>query len=65
MTPILRYFYAFMIWSSGLELALARHGGNMALVAERSERLRYWELEAWKFEQEGLDAAGGQSRSME
>jgi len=50
MTTLLRTFYAFMVWSTGLELAIARHGGNMDLVAERTERLRYWELEQQRFE---------------
>lgn len=50
MNALLRYFYAFMLWSTELELALARHGGNMDLVNHLTERLNYWSVEAQRFE---------------
>ena len=50
MTTLLRALYAFMCWSTELELALAREYSSMAYVNHLTERLKYWELEAMKLE---------------
>ena len=50
MTTLLRAPYAFMCWSTELELALAREYSSMAYVNHLTERLKYWELEAMKLE---------------
>jgi hypothetical protein len=50
MTALMRAFYEFMIWSTELEQALARHSGNMDNVNRLSERHKYWTAESQRFE---------------
>ena len=39
------FFYRFMVWATGLELALARQSGNRANISRLSTQLTYWEGE--------------------
>lgn len=50
MITLLRHFYSFMNWTTELELALARRSGNMKHINHLTERLKYWNLEAQRFE---------------
>lgn len=50
ITALLHHFYAFMVWSSELELAIARIGGNMALINKCTETVNKWEIEQQRFE---------------
>lgn len=47
----MKYFYAFMVWSFALELALARSVPvyNMAHICYLRDRLLYWESEQSKY----------------